>query len=643
MKKTLISRSFAVFTLFMILCGSPTGFATTWTTISAGAANTLSNWSNGMTSPSSFTTPGDKWVINMSMTLPASATWILGAASSAPDTVVFAAGGTLSMSGAGSSFTMNVYGDMNFTGGTLSLGGAGTTCNVTVNGNVDISSGTISSIASSTDLYLHIYGSFSISGGTVTTTGASSTLTQNSHGSFKMSGGNYNAGGAGGVITTNIYGDCAITGTGIMTNTGAGCTNTVHLALNRGAGTMNIYNTSTGIWSGTNVFIDTNCVAQLAGDFSTTTGSAAFGLTVNGTLICPAAYVINGTRKFILNGVATLMVGHATGINSAIVTTGTRTFSNSANYGFNGTAAQVTGTDMPASLIAPDTIIISNPMGVTLSQTTSSTGSLRFTSGVLHTGANTISLPGAAASVSGAGLTNYVEGTLIKTISGLTTVNYEVGDTSYAPMSLALSAAGTAGSFSVKVNNGLHPNVATSGLLSSFMTTHYWAITNLSAAGPATVTPTATYNLSTILSGSNYSFYTQKYSASAWLPTPRVSTNTTSPYTTKPDTAIALASLAGDYIFGRWNNPTLVLPSVSNTAELRIFPNPNNGTFILSINADETQDVHVIITDILGKKVKELALETNRASDVKISSVPGVYLLSVYGKDVNYSAKVIVE
>jgi hypothetical protein len=128
-------------------------------------------------------------------------------------------------------------------------------------------------------------------------------------------------------------------------------------------------------------------------------------------------------------------------------------------------------------------------------------------------------------------------------------------------------------------------------------------------------------------------------------PPPRVSTNTTSPYTTKPDTAISLASLAGDYIFGRWNNPTLGLPSVSNAAELKIFPppNPNKGAFTLNLHAVEAQGVHVTIADILGRIVKEFTAETNKDTDVVISRVPGTYLLSVTGRDGTPSAKVVVE
>lgn len=616
MKNTIISRGFTMLSLLIILCGTViNGSATTWTTVSAGSINTLSNWSDGSTSPTTFATPGDTWNITMNMTMSSGVPWTVGMAATAPVTVNLMSGGYISGGAGGFQMIFNIYGNMNVADTIIANGGA---CK----------------------LLMNVWGNYTQTSGMVEALGGGAILVYNINGDFSMSDGSVISQGGAAIDTFYIKGGFSMSGPSYLACIGGSASGVVYLSLPSSSGTMLIDNTSTGAWSSNSVYINSNCTAQLAGNFGFSSPNT---LTVNGTLICPAAYTVNGVGKFDLASGATLTVGHPTGINGAVVCSGTRVFSNNANYGFNGTAAQVTGTDMPATLVAPDTLTISNAMGVTLSQTTSSTGFLRFTSGVLHTGANTITLPGAAGSVSGAGLTNYVEGTLIKTIAGLANVNYEVGDTSYAPMSLALSAPGTAGSLGIKVNNGLHPNVATSGLLPAYMTTHYWTVTNLSAAGPATITPTATYNLSTIVSGSNYSFHTQKYNGSAWLPTPRVSTNTTSPYTTKPDTAISLASLAGDYIFGRWNNPTLELPSVSNTAELKIFPNPGNGSFIFSINTEETQDVQVIITDILGRKIKELAAQTNKVTGLEINRAPGIYLLTVTGKNISRSAKIIVE
>ena len=544
------------FLALLLCCKGFEGNATAWTTGTAGDVTILTNWTNGTTSPTGFTTPGDTWTVTLAMTQSSSSlSWVVGSPSSTAVTVTFSTGGSVTMSGAGSVFPDTVYGNVIINGGTFSLGGAGTTANTYIYGNVTFNSGTISSVASTTIFNINTYGNYSMSGGTATTSGAGSILTTNVNGNFSMTGGVFTAGGASGVVTNNIFGNCSFSGTSAMTNTGAGCTSTVHLCLPSTSGTMLIDNTSTGTWSGTNIFVDTACTAQLDGNFSVITGSistgGSFGLTVNGTLICPAAYIINGTGIFKLNGVATLKVASNGGIDGAINNSGTKTFANSANYVYNGSVAQITGAYLPTALVAPDTITINNSAGVTLTQTTSTTGTLLFTSGILYTGAaNTMSTPGTATAVVGAGLTNYVDGTLIKDITGKTSVKYEVGDLDYAPMNLTLSPAGTGGSLGVMSTNGLHPNVGTSGISPSNIVNHYWTITDYGATGPATVTPKATYNLSDILGGSNASFVTQEYAAAAWLPSALATTNTSAPYTSVPGAGISLGTLPGDYIFG---------------------------------------------------------------------------------------------
>lgn len=622
----LCCAKFAGILLFVLMfgCTVSKSYATAWTTSVAGPVNTLANWTDGTTSPTTFATPGDTWTVTMAMTLPSAAVWTLGAVSSPPDTLTIATGGTISVGGIPTTPRINVYGVFMMTGGTLSMGGTAASEVVTVYGDVFISAGTINTPASSAHLYINTNGNFNMSGGTSTVNGSNASVTINTNGNFLMTGGSINtsaagghdtinvhgnfsmtggtlvAGGAGCNFNTFVYGNFSTTGTSAMTNTGAGCTNTVHLALHRSLGNMMIDNTSTGAWSGTNIFVDTNCIAQLDGNFSTTTGSATNGVTVDGTLICPAAYTMNGTRMFTLNGVATLEVAHTTGINGAIVTTGTKTFATSANYVFNGTAAQVTGTYLPASLIAPDTILISNSAGVTLSQSTLTTGTLGFTSGILNTGAFTMSVPGAATSVYGAGATSYVNGTLIKTIAGLTTVNYEVGDLNYAPMLLTLSSAGTAGSLGLKTTNGLHPLVGTSGILSTNIANHYWTITNSGAAGPATVIPKATYNLVDIIGGSNASFYTQEHTT-VWLGAALASTNTSSPYTSVPTTGIALGTLAGDYIFGNRDCGTAPITGGSTVcvgATLALSDATPGGTWASSAPAVATVSVGGVVTGV---------------------------------------------
>ncbi len=574
MNRIFIQVKVFLFTLLSLVIASAS-YATAWSTKTAGDITVLSNWWDGTTSPSSFATPGDTWTVDKSMTIPSSTAWAVGTSSGKPVTVTFDPGGTLSISGAGAKVVIDIYGDLIMNGGTLTVGGAkmygyvnvygnvnvntgtfsstGSSCvlNLTDNGNFTMTGGTSTSMASSSDITFTVNGNTSISGGDINTSGASATTSMNTHGTFSMSAGTFTAGGAGSVLTNNVYGNGAFTGTAAMKNTGAGCTSSVHYALT--TGTMMIENTSTGTWSGTDVFVDASCTAQLSANFSTKTGSTSNGVTVNGTLVVPAAFVVNGTGLFLLNSSGTLVVASTTGINGAITTTGTKTFNAAANYTFNGTSAQVTGVLLPAALTTPGKITISNATGVTLSQNTATSGTLNFVAGTLSTGAFTMTTPGASSGVTGAGASSYVIGVLSKTIAGSTTITYETGDVNYAPVTLGFSSGGTAGTISVKSNNGLHPSVSSSGLLPGNMANHYWTVGSSGASGPATVTVKGTYNASDIIGGSNSAFVAQHYSGSAWLGSPISCANTSSPYSSLTASGVALASLPGDYIFGNVN------------------------------------------------------------------------------------------
>jgi trimeric autotransporter adhesin len=410
------------------------------------------------------------------------------------------------------------------------------------------------------------------SGGSIT---VSTNVTLTIYGNMSMTSGYFTA--SSGNIYFYIWGDLNLSGSCYMDNPPAW--NYIYMC-NTGStvsSPQHMNNSSTGGWNWTYEYVNTGCVATLNGNFA----AESYGLTVNGTLNVPSAYTVNGSASFTLNSGATLMTGSTTGLNGAITTSGTKTFNASANYTYNGTAAQVTGSYLPTTLSAGK-ITINNSAGVTLSQNETTTDTLVLQSGILSTSTYTLTLPGNATAVTGAGATSFVYGNLSKSITGFTTVNYEVGDSDYAPMSLALSAAGTAGFITVKSTHGLHPSVATSFINPAQIAKHYWTITTSSAAGPATITPTATYNLVDILGGSNASFVTQQYASSAWLSASVFSTNTSAPYTTTPSTSFPLATVAGDYIFGN-NYPCTGAPTAGTTV---CTPSTGGATtpFVLSLS-----------------------------------------------------------
>ena len=69
--------------------------------------------------------------------------------------------------------------------------------------------------------------------------------------------------------------------------------------------------------------------------------------------------------------------------------TGARCFNQSAYYVYNGSAAQITGNGLPASV---KNLIINNSSGITLSSNTLVSSTLDLISGNLLTNTNTLSL-----------------------------------------------------------------------------------------------------------------------------------------------------------------------------------------------------------------------------------------------------------
>jgi endo-1,4-beta-xylanase len=107
----------------------------------------------------------------------------------------------------------------------------------------------------------------------------------------------------------------------------------------------------------------------------------------SGTTLSLGSSVLNGSGNFSLNGGATLECAHPNGLDGAIVTNGTKTFSKAAGYTFNGSAAQVTGSQLPDTVL---NLILNNSAGVTLSNSIVVTGKLELKNGMLSLNENVL-------------------------------------------------------------------------------------------------------------------------------------------------------------------------------------------------------------------------------------------------------------
>jgi pectin methylesterase-like acyl-CoA thioesterase len=207
--------------------------------------------------------------------------------------------------------------------------------------------------------------------------------------------------------------------------------------------------------------------------------TAGFGLVVNGTLNT-GTYVVSGSGATTIADGAIVSFGAAAGINGNFANTGTKQYSTNANYTFNGTVAQTTGTNMPAGV---HMLTINNSTNVTLSAALTA-GVVNLTAGKLLLGNNTL----ADTTIMGNVPTNYIvtNGTgKLKQVVGASSGNilFPVGSSvsSYTPATLSNTGATDNFSVSVKDNFDYTINDTTK------IVRKQWTITPDNASGAANV------------------------------------------------------------------------------------------------------------------------------------------------------------
>ena len=137
--------------------------------------------------------------------------------------------------------------------------------------------------------------------------------------------------------------------------------------------------------------------------------------------------VVGGSGAFTVLDGAGLATAHPDGLNGSLQTTGTITLSESANYSFNGSVAQTTGTLLPAAV---NTLLIDNPAGVTLVSDLAASDTLRLVTGTLTLGLASVTAPAVAGGSSSAYLLTDGTGGLSIPDVGATEVQFPVGTSS---------------------------------------------------------------------------------------------------------------------------------------------------------------------------------------------------------------------
>ncbi len=87
--------------------------------------------------------------------------------------------------------------------------------------------------------------------------------------------------------------------------------------------------------------------------------------------------------------------------------------------------------------------------------------------------------------------------------------------------------------------------------------------------------------------------------------------------------------------------PTSVTAAATTATELKAFPNPNTGTFTMSLISANDEPVQVVITNLVGEKVMEFTTTTNKENSVGLSTT-GIYFVSATTAHGTNVVKVIV-
>ena len=95
----------------------------------------------------------------------------------------------------------------------------------------------------------------------------------------------------------------------------------------------------------------------------------------------------------------------------------------------------------------------------------------------------------------------------------------------------------------------------------------------------------------------------------------------------------------------RYIRNTVSIKSIINdSVSFKVYPNPApNGQFTISISSNTNEKVNIIITDLLGEKIKNFIATTNKPMVVQLDVPTGIYILSAYDGYSISSTKIIVK
>ncbi len=253
-------------------------------------------------------------------------------------------------------------------------------------------------------------GRLQVCGPVAGTSGAFTTVTVNIGGNLVVDGSNATSTSTGVILTSNgtsnNYTAIVINVAGNVTVTGNSAANNAYTVFAISKGSQG--GTGTTIWNFSGDVNVTNAALQnsntAGGKFVfAKSGTQVLNLSgINSTAAPINMEVLSGSTLnlgnntlspssgfFQLDAGAGIMTSLASGLDGNLTNTGTKTLNTSANYIFNGSTAQVTGALMPATV---NNLTNNNPAGLTLSTSTTVSGTLRTSSTLTNN--NTLTING---------------------------------------------------------------------------------------------------------------------------------------------------------------------------------------------------------------------------------------------------------
>ena len=74
-----------------------------------------------------------------------------------------------------------------------------------------------------------------------------------------------------------------------------------------------------------------------------------------------------------------------------------------------------------------------------------------------------------------------------------------------------------------------------------------------------------------------------------------------------------------------------------------VYPNPNNGSFTFKMSSITSEDAHVVITNVMGQKMKEMPVPVNVETHIALDVPAGIYLITAVSGEHQQTARVVVQ